>query len=152
MKKKENKIKKTYSKDNFTVILEDIYSNNKLVLESVSGLKDIVISNHKEFLEFKKETKDNFKAVAGAFTEMNDKMDNMQGDINNLQEDVKVIKGDISNLQEDVKVIKGDVSNIQGDVIEIKHKLSEKVDLKDFQTLEKRFVKLEKLVFAKLAH
>jgi hypothetical protein len=32
--------------------------------------------------------------------------------------------------------------------MEIKHKLSEKVDLADFQKLEKRMVKLEKLVLA----
>ena len=35
------------------------------------------------------------------------------------------------------------------DVIEIKHKISEKVDLKDFQKLEKRVIHLEKLMLTK---
>jgi len=39
---------------------------------------------------------------------------------------------------------------INDDVVEIKHKLSEKVDLKNFQKLEKRFIKLEKIVFEKI--
>jgi len=42
------------------------------------------------------------------------------------------------------------VENIEDNIVEVKHKLSEKVDLKDFQKLEKRFVKLEKIVFEKI--
>ena len=37
---------------------------------------------------------------------------------------------------------------MEDDVVEIKHKFSEKVDLADFQKLEKRLVKLERLVLA----
>ena len=40
---------------------------------------------------------------------------------------------------------------MQGDITEIKCKLSEKVDRDEFNKLEKRMVKLERLVFAKLA-
>lgn len=39
---------------------------------------------------------------------------------------------------------------MQDDITEIKHKLSEKVDREEFNKLEKRMVKLEKLVFAKV--
>jgi hypothetical protein len=42
------------------------------------------------------------------------------------------------------------VDRLQEDVTEIKHKLSEKVDREEFEKLEKRMIKLEKLVFAKL--
>lgn len=40
---------------------------------------------------------------------------------------------------------------MQGDITEIKFKLSEKVDRDEFNKLEKRMVKLERLVFVKLS-
>ena len=43
------------------------------------------------------------------------------------------------------------VDNLQSDVTEIKHKLAEKVDRDEFQNLEKRMIKLEKLVFSKIS-
>jgi hypothetical protein len=39
--------------------------------------------------------------------------------------------------------------NMQEDITEIKHKLSEKVDREEFNKLEKRFIKVERLVLAK---
>lgn len=41
------------------------------------------------------------------------------------------------------------LDKLQDDVTEIKHKLSQKVDLEDFQKLEKRLIKVEKRVFAR---
>lgn len=43
------------------------------------------------------------------------------------------------------------VDRLQDDMTEVKHKLSEKVDREEFNKMEKRLVKLEKLVLAKLA-
>lgn len=40
---------------------------------------------------------------------------------------------------------------LQEDVTEIKYKLSEKVDREEFEKLEKRMIKIEKLVFSKLS-
>ena len=42
------------------------------------------------------------------------------------------------------------VDHLQDDVTEIKYRLSEKVDREEFEKLEKRMIKLEKMVFAKL--
>lgn len=52
----------------------------------------------------------------------------------------------------EVKVDKIDerLIRVEDNVVEIKHKLSEKVDLEDFQKLEKRLIKLEKIVFEKI--
>ena len=40
------------------------------------------------------------------------------------------------------------VDSLQVDVTDIKHKLSQKVDLEDFQKLEKRLIKLENFVLS----
>ena len=42
----------------------------------------------------------------------------------------------------------GCLDKLQDDVTEIKYKLSEKVDTRDFKKLEKRLIKLEKMVLA----
>ena len=54
-------------------------------------------------------------------------------------------------VENDVIEIKTRVVRVEDDVIEIKHRLSEKVDRDEFNKMEKRIVKLEKLVFAKLS-
>jgi len=47
--------------------------------------------------------------------------------------------------------IDGKLEIMQGDITEIKHKLSEKVDRDEFNKLENRVVKMEKLILAKSA-
>lgn len=56
----------------------------------------------------------------------------------------------LESLDKKVDVIDKRLIRVEDDVIEIKHKLSEKVDRDEFNKMEKRMVKLEKLVFAKL--
>jgi chaperonin cofactor prefoldin len=136
MKKKENK--KTYSVDHVVVILEDMQSSFKvlgdgqqLLNEKFDKLDSKVDKLENNAEVFRGEVMQQFMAVGEGMQVLSDKVDNLEVKVNNMQ---------------------GDISNMQGDVTEIKHKLSEKVDLKDFQILEKRFIKLEKLVFAKLAH
>ena len=46
-------------------------------------------------------------------------------------------------VQDDLDIVKSDVSKI-------KHDLKRKVDYEDFEKLEKRFLKVERLVFSKL--
>lgn len=62
----------------------------------------------------------------------------------------KIIKAQ----QKSLKILDRMISKtncLQDDVTEIKYKLSEKVDREEFEKLEKRMIKLEKLVFAKLS-
>jgi archaellum component FlaC len=50
------------------------------------------------------------------------------------------------NLETKVDSLETKVDSLQVDVTDIKHKLSQKVDLEDFQKLEKRLIKLENFV------
>jgi hypothetical protein len=54
----------------------------------------------------------------------------------------------MDGMQGDINEIKERLARVEDNTIEIKHKLSEKVDLADFQKLEKRLVKLERLVLS----
>jgi len=62
--------------------------------------------------------------------------------LDNMQEDVDGIKSDIV-------VIKSDIDVIKNDIVDIKYDLKEKVSYEEFEKMEKRVVKLEKLVLAK---
>ena len=52
------------------------------------------------------------------------------------------------NLETKVDNLEIKVDSLQVDVTDIKHKLSQKVDLEDFQKLEKRLIKLENFVLS----
>ena len=120
MKKKNKKIEKNYSQDHVVVILEEMQSQFKAFGDGQQIIEKRLGIMEDKFSDFQEETRSNFKAVANTLTEINDKLDNHEDKINNLQEDVT----------------------------EIKHKLSEKVDKKEFHNLENRVVKIERLALA----
>jgi len=100
-KKKKNK--RTYSKDEVVVILEDVRD------------KFSVLADGQQVIERSQQT---------------------------LEKGQQVLSNKIDEINQRLMRV-GD------DVIEIKHKISEKVDLKDFQKLEKRVIHLEKLMLTK---
>jgi chromosome segregation ATPase len=76
------------------------------------------------------------------------------GDVTNRLNsiDVRLDKIDVRLDSIDARLdkIEGDIEVIKSDIIDIKYDLKEKVSYVDFEKMEKRMVKLEKLVFAKL--
>lgn len=74
---------------------------------------------------------------------LDEKADNLQEDVTMLKKDVTMLKKDVNKLQDDMGIVKSDVSKIRQD-------LKRKVDYDEFEKLEKRFIKVERLVFAKL--
>lgn len=54
------------------------------------------------------------------------------------------------NVENRLINVENRLMSVEDDVIEIKHRMAEKVDRDEFNKMEKRMVKLEKLVFAKL--
>jgi len=76
--------------------------------------------------------------------------------LENMNDGIKVIaetQGDVikrlDNLESDVKVVKADINIIKSDITEIKFELKRKVSYDEFEKLEKRVVRLEKLGFAR---
>lgn len=62
----------------------------------------------------------------------------------------QLISDEVKGLTVKVEEINERLIRVEDDVVEIKHRLSEKVDRDEFNKLEKRMVKLEKLVLAKM--
>ncbi|MCK4635634.1 MAG: hypothetical protein KAT32_02125 [Candidatus Moranbacteria bacterium] len=69
--------------------------------------------------------------------------------LNNIEKDVSILKTDMVEVKDRLGNVEEKVDVLQEDVTEIKHKLSEKVDRDEFNALEKRMIKLERLVFSR---
>lgn len=61
------------------------------------------------------------------------------------------IDGRLDGIDGRLDRLESKTDRLQEDVTEIKYKLSEKVDREEFKKMEKRVIKLETLVFAKLS-
>lgn len=86
---------------------------------------------------------DGISVIAEKQVELSDQVKEVKEKVDNLE--VKV-----DNLEVKVDRIDARLARVEDDVVDIKHNLSEKVDREEFNKLEKRMVKLEKLVFAKI--
>jgi hypothetical protein len=133
MARKTGKIKR----DQQVVVLEDINSKFSLILEQFSGVNKKIDNNHKDFLEFKGEmiefrnqTGKNFKEVFG-FMERTDK-------------NLKIALEYLFRIDEEIQDMKTEIKDL-------KKLLKGRANLDKLMVFEKRLLKLEKLVFAKLA-
>ena len=79
---------------------------------------------------------DGMQIIAEGQSELVKKIDNIEGKFDVLEGKFDVLEGKFDVMQEDIS--------------EIKYKLNRKVDYEDFEKLEKKFVKLEKLVLSKI--
>ena len=85
---------------------------------------------------------DGIEIISEQHGEVVKRLDNLEVKVDNLEVKVDNLEVKFNNLE--VKV-----DSMQEDVTEIKHKLSEKVDREEFNRLEKRFLKVERLVLTK---
>jgi hypothetical protein len=80
---------------------------------------------------------DGIQLIAETQGDLVKKVDNMENRFDNLENRFDNMENRFDNLE-------SKVDHLQDDVMEIKHKLADKVDLSDFQKLEKRVIKLER--------
>ncbi|HCP09056.1 MAG TPA: hypothetical protein DIT25_04660 [Candidatus Moranbacteria bacterium] len=132
MEKKKGKIKS----DRQTVVLGDISSKLSLVLEQFSGVNKKIDNNHKEFLEFKGDMIEFRGEMIKFRNEMYDFRDKTDKNLKialeylfRIDEEIQDLKTELKDLR---KIFKG------------------KADLEKLNDFEKRLLKLERLVFAKL--
>lgn len=90
------------------------------------------------------------KDLSGQMNVIKDKVDNLEVKVDNLEVKVDVIDKRLTRVEGGVVEINERLIRVEEDVVDIKHKLPEKIDRDEFNKVEKRVLKLEKLVFAKL--
>lgn len=121
---------KSTPKDQHTIVLEDINSKFSFVLEQFSGLRQEMKENHQEFVEFKGEMLD-FKKEFVEFRK--------DADAN--------FKVTLEYLQR----IDDEIQSLKSELADLKPQLKDKTALDKVLDMEKRLLKIEKLVFAKLS-
>lgn len=68
-----------------------------------------------------------------------------------IGEQRKTIVNHLNGINGRLGKIEGNIDVMKSDIVDIKHDLREKVDRDEFNKMEKRVIRLEKLVFAKPA-
>lgn len=94
--------------------------------------------------------------VMSILENMDDGIKIIAEDQSSIKKNVKVMKSDIDNIKDnivvmksDIVIIKDDITVMKSDVADIKFELKRKVNYDEFEKLEKRVIRLEKLSFAK---
>jgi predicted nucleic acid-binding Zn-ribbon protein len=141
--KKNTNVKKIYSKDEVAVILEDIRSQFGVFGEAHNLLVDKADNLASKVDSFENDVKNQFIAFGEGQDVLSRKADNLETKVDVMDERLK-------NVEVKVDVMDERLVRIEDNVVEIKQKLSEKVDLEDFQKREIRLVKLEKIVFERI--
>lgn len=131
------KTKKALSRNHQTVVMEDISSNVKLILEQFSGVNRKIDNNHQEFLEFK----DEMLEFKGEFIEFRKEMGNFR---NETDANLKVALEYLQRIDDEIQSLKSELADL-------KPRIKDKAALDKVLDLEKRLLKIEKLVFAKLS-
>ena len=85
---------------------------------------------------------DGIGVIAEDQGEIKNRLGNLEGKFDTLEGKFDTLEGKVDRLQEDMDIVKSDVSKIKTD-------LKRKVDYDEFEKLEKRMLKVERLVFAK---
>lgn len=140
---KHMKNKNQKSKDRQTVVLEDINSKFSLMLENFSGLNKKIDNNHKEFLEFKDEMTEFRGEMIGFRGEMIGFRSEMISFKDSTDKNLKVALEYLFRIDEEIQDMKTELKDL-------KKIFKGKADLDKLMVFEKRLIKLEKLVFAKL--
>lgn len=90
-----------------------------------------------------------FKAFGEGLSSLSEQFEGFGKEQKILIKRVDVLEIGQKGLSDKVDKMEIKLDSVAADVIEIKHKLSQKVDLEDFQKLEKKVLKLEKLILSK---
>src|SRR3989344_2283624 len=146
MIKTHKKAKKTNSitkERHFGVVLEDIDSKLDLVVEGHQSLDkkiDRVESELKgELTDFRKDTEYRFTILTEMTVKNTEDIEIIKTDLNTVKGDLGAVKTMTVKNTEDIEIIKSDIEFI-------KSGFKKKVDLEEFEHLERRVVLLEKKV------
>ncbi len=73
-------------------------------------------------------------------------LDDIQDQFRAFAEGQDILSEKVDGLEKKFDKLEDRLESVASDVIEIKHSLTQKVELKDFQRLEKRVIRLEKAI------
>ena len=97
------------------------------------------------------ELKDNFKVFGEGQSLLINRVDSMEVKIDAMDGKIGAMEVKIDRIENKIETIEKKIDRLQDDMVEVKYDLKRKVDYEEFEKLEKRTVKLEKLVFSKMA-
>ena len=89
--------------DHSEVLLEEMNSNLKLILEDHTGLNKKIDENHKEFQEFRKENQDSFQKVFKFRKETEDSFKTVFKYLFKIDDEIQSIKSKLNQIKSELK-------------------------------------------------
>lgn len=143
MKKKIQKKAKTYSSDHVVLMLEDIRDQ------------------FKAFGDGQKNLENKFDGLADRFDKFDIRLSSIEDRVRNSAMTLMIVDGGLKELKRDVKDsykansdylsrIEKEIQSMKPEIKSLKVQIKDKTDVEKVQVFEKKLLKLEKLVFAKL--
>ena len=121
--------------------LEKVFSSDHVMslLESMSDGIQIISEQHEGIVS-------RLDTIDGHLDVIDGRLDKIEVRLDTIEVRLDTLETKVDNLEVRFDTLETKVDTLQEDVTEIKHKLSQKVDLEDFQKLEKRLIKVEGFV------
>lgn len=132
---KRGGVSRQSTRDQQTVVLEDIRGTVKLIHEAVQPIPRI-----QEKLDATFDEVGNLRVEMDAVKVA---LKILGRDVESVKKDMGTLKQDVGVLKQDVGVLKGDMSAVKGELRTIKNDLKVKVDREEFEALEERVERLE---------
>jgi septal ring factor EnvC (AmiA/AmiB activator) len=137
--------RKNTSEDRFLVILEDIKDQFSAFGEGLS-----LVTERQEVLIDKVDSMDKrLTRVEDEVVFIRERLDKVEKGLGRVEERLTKVEDRLTKVEDRLTKVEDGNARIEDEIFDIKRKLSQKIDFDDLQKLEKRLVRLEKLVLAR---
>ncbi|MEI7750064.1 MAG: hypothetical protein WCJ25_03605 [Candidatus Moraniibacteriota bacterium] len=140
--KDSENLEKVFSSDHVMSLLESMSDGIQIISEQHEGIVSRLdtIDGHLDVIDGR------LDKIEVRLDTIEVRLDTLETKVDNLEVRFDTLETKVDNLEVRFDTLETKVDTLQEDVTEIKHKLSQKVDLEDFQKLEKRLIKVEGFV------
>jgi chromosome segregation ATPase len=152
MKKKTEKKNKNFEFGQVMSLLESMDGGIKVISEQHGDIMSKLKEHDQEFETIGNKLKEHdqeFKTIGNKLKKHDQEFETIGNKLKKHDQEFETIGNKLKEHDQRFGTLEEKMDLMQEDITEIKHKLSEKVDREEFNKLEKRMVKLEKLVFAR---
>jgi predicted nucleic acid-binding Zn-ribbon protein len=92
---------------------------------------------------------DGITLIAEQHGEIVKRLDRIDGKLDRIEDGIEKIEVRLDKIEARLDKIEGDVDDIKNDILKIRQDLKRKVSYEEFEKLEKRVIKLERLAIAR---
>lgn len=132
-------------------IEEKIYTAGEVgsMLESIDGTMKMMSENYAGLVKTQDEMKKTLVNMDNRLGRVEDRLSGVEGRLSGVEGRLSGVEGRLDGVEQRLEKVETKIDRLQDDMVEVKFELKKKVSTDDFEKLEKRVVKLEKLSYSR---